>query len=48
MLHKTLAELQKMKSGDSLPYPNALVKATAIKPGHLYQCKWRKGFYFEL
>uniref|UniRef100_A0A8W8KQ55 OB domain-containing protein n=1 Tax=Magallana gigas TaxID=29159 RepID=A0A8W8KQ55_MAGGI len=43
MLHKTLAELQKMKSGDSLPYPNALVKATAIKPGHLYQCKWRKG-----
>lgn len=43
MLHKTLAELQKMKSGNSLPYPNALVKATAIKPGHLYQCKWRKG-----
>lgn len=28
MLHKTLAELQKMKSGDALPYPNALVKAT--------------------
>ena len=33
MRHKTLAELQKMKSGDSLPYPNALVKATVIKPG---------------